>query len=217
MAVLATIFAQTRKGNRLTKRIGLWAAAAFALLPMEASAQAQWQPVEQVQTYPVTGDSGIDLYGSIGERGPKVGKEVRAIAHTNFKLTWTRKYEPQPDGACTLVSAKPKLIITYVLPKPVSPLSPEIKRKWDIFIAGVRRHENVHGVMIVDMVKEIERVSVGLTVANDPRCSKIRTELTAKLGEISRAHRKRNSDFDKVEMSEGGNVHQLILNLVNGK
>ena len=195
---------------------GLWLAGLFLAPPVAALAQAPWQPIEQVQSYSITGDSGVDLYASIGERGPKIGKEVRAIAHTNFKLTWTRKYEPQPNGDCILVSAKPKLIISYVLPKPASTLSPELKRKWDIFIAGVRRHEDVHGVMITDMVKEIERVSVGLTAANDPKCAKIRTDLTAKLGEISKAQRKRSSDFDKVEMSEGGNVHQLILNLVNG-
>ncbi|CAN7373387.1 DUF922 domain-containing protein [Neorhizobium sp. LjRoot104] len=185
-------------------------------MPINASAQSQWQPVEQVQTYPVTGDSGVDLYASIGERGPKIGKEVRAIAHTNFKLTWTRDYRPQLDGACTLVSARPKLIITYTLPKPASALSPELKRKWDVFIEGVRKHELLHGVIITDMVKEIERVSVGLSVANDPKCTKIRTELTAKLGEISKAQQKRSNDYDRMEMSEGGNVHQLILQLVNG-
>ena len=66
------------------------------------------------------------------------------------------------------------------------------------------------------MVKEIERVSVGLTVADDPKCAKIRTELTAKLGEISKAQQKRSNDYDRMEMSEGGNVHQLILQFVNG-
>ncbi|WP_436253300.1 DUF922 domain-containing Zn-dependent protease [Neorhizobium sp. LjRoot104] len=200
-------------------RIGaaiLRVAVCLSLMPINASAQSQWQPVEQVQTYPVTGDSGVDLYASIGERGPKIGKEVRAIAHTNFKLTWTRDYRPQLDGACTLVSARPKLIITYTLPKPASALSPELKRKWDVFIEGVRKHELLHGVIITDMVKEIERVSVGLSVANDPKCTKIRTELTAKLGEISKAQQKRSNDYDRMEMSEGGNVHQLILQLVNG-
>ncbi|CDZ47220.1 MULTISPECIES: DUF922 domain-containing Zn-dependent protease [Neorhizobium] len=188
----------------------------LVLVPMNVSAQSQWQPVEQIQTYPVTGDSGVDLYASIGQRGPKVGKEVRAIAHTNFKLTWTRDYRPQPDGACTLVSARPKLIITYTLPKPASALAPDLKKKWDVFIAGVYKHELVHGVIITDMVKEIERVSVGLSVANDPKCTKIRTELTAKLGEISKAQQKRSNDYDRMEMSEGGNVHQLILQFVNG-
>ncbi len=194
----------------------LGTAACLSLMPVDASAQSQWQPVEQIQTYPVTGDSGVDLYASIGERGPKIGREVRAIAHTNFKLTWTRDYRPQPDGACTLVSARPKLIITYTLPKPASALSPELKKKWDVFIEGVRKHELLHGVIITDMVKEIERVSVGLTVADDPKCAKIRTELTAKLGEISKAQQKRSNDYDRMEMSEGGNVHQLILQFVNG-
>ena len=194
----------------------LWTGVCLVLVPINASAQSQWQPVEQVQTYPVTGDSGVDLYASIGERGPKIGREVRAIAHTNFKLTWTRDYRPQPDGACTLVSARPKLIITYTLPKPASALAPDLKKKWDVFIEGVRKHELVHGVIITDMVKEIERVSVGLSVANDPKCTKIRTELTAKLGEISKAQQKRSNDYDRMEMSEGGNVHQLILQFVNG-
>jgi len=194
----------------------LWAAVGLSLMPANVSAQSQWQPVEQIQTYPVTGDSGVDLYASIGERGPKIGREVRAIAHTNFKLTWTRDYRPQPDGACTLVSARPKLIITYTLPKPASALSPELKKKWDVFIEGVRKHELLHGVIITDMVKEIERVSVGLSVAEDPKCTKIRTELTARLGEISKAQQKRSNDYDRMEMSEGGNVHQLILQFVNG-
>ncbi len=194
----------------------LWAAVGLSLMPANVSAQSQWQPVEQIQTYPVTGDSGVDLYASIGERGPKIGREVRAIAHTNFKLTWTRDYRPQPDGACTLVSARPKLIITYTLPKPASALSPELKKKWDVFIEGVRKHELLHGVIITDMVKEIERVSVGLSVADDPKCAKIRTELTARLGEISKAQQKRSNDYDRMEMSEGGNVHQLILQFVNG-
>lgn len=194
----------------------LGTAACLSLMPVDASAQSQWQPVEQIQTYPVTGDSGVDLYASIGERGPKIGKEVRAIAHTNFKLTWTRDYRPQPDGACTLVSARPKLIITYTLPRPASALAPDLKRKWDVFIEGVRRHELVHGVIITDMVKEIERVSVGLSIADDPKCAKIRTELTARLGEISKAQQKRSNDYDRMEMSEGGNVHQLILQFVNG-
>lgn len=194
-----------------------WRAVCLVLMPLSVFAQTPWQAVEQVQTYAITGGSGIELYASIGEHGPKIGREVRTIAHTNFKLTWTRKYEPQPNGACTLASALPKLVITYMLPRPVSPLSPDIRKKWDVFIAGVRRHEKVHGVMITDMVKEIERVSVGLSAPDDPKCAKVRTELQTKLGEISRSQRQRSIDFDRMEMSEGGNVHQLILNLVNGK
>jgi predicted secreted Zn-dependent protease len=174
-----------------------------------------WKLSEQIRTYAVTGTSGIELYSSIGENGPKVGQHVRAIAHTDFKLTWKRDYVPQADGSCVLVSARPNLAITYVLPKPVSPLPPELQKKWATFIEGVRKHERVHGEMIRTMVAEIEKVSVGLSAPNDPKCTKIRADLTSKLGEISRARQQRSQDFDKVELSEGGNVHRLILDLVN--
>lgn len=193
--------------------VGPWLLlACFALSP--AVALAEWQAVEKVQTYAISGKSGPELYASIGERGPKAGI-ARAIAQTNFKLTWSRDYQPQGD-ACVLVSARPKLIITYVLPKPADKLPVPIRKNWEVFASGVRDHEKVHGDMIQEMVRQIEAVSVGFSVAADPGCRKIRTKLTKRLSELSLAQRQRSRDFDRTELSEGGNVHQLILNLVNG-
>lgn len=196
--------------------IRFWlAAVCFTSLPL--AAHADWQATETVQTYAIAGNTGPELYASIGERGPEIGEGRRTIAHTNFKLLWSRKYEPQPDGSCILTSARPYLTIFYALPKPSQKLSPAVRAKWDIFVGGIRKHEMVHGDHIKDMVKAIEAVSVGLTVADDPNCSKIRTELTQKLSELSQLQRQRGRDFDKVEMTNGGNVHQLILGLVNGE
>ena len=178
-------------------------------------ARAEWQAVEKVEPYAITGKSGAELYASIGDKGPKVGGMVRAIAHTNFKLTWTRKYEKQGD-ACTLVSARPKLTITYTLPKPTEQLPDEAQKHWDAFIAGVRSHEVVHGDMIKDMVRAIEAATVGLSVPNDPNCQKIKIEMTKRLYELSLAQRQRSRDFDRAELSQGGNIHQMILTLVNG-
>ncbi|WFU12666.1 DUF922 domain-containing protein (plasmid) [Rhizobium sp. CB3090] len=186
-------------------------AVGFASLPVVA--HAQWQAVEKVQTYAVAGKSGAELYDSIGERGPEIGGKARAIAHTSFTLTWTRKYEPRGD-ACVLASAQPKLTITYMLPKPSAQLSASTRRSWDTFIAGVHKHELVHGDMIKDMVKEIEAASIGLTAANDPDCRKIRSDLTKRLSEISNKQRQRARDFDKTELSDGGNLQQLVLKLV---
>lgn len=174
---------------------------------------ADWQAVEQIKTYPISGETGIDLYRSIGEQGPTAG--VRAIAHTSFKLTWTRKYERQ-GTACAITVAKPKVIITYTLPKPSHTLSPDVQRSWSQFIAGVEKHERVHGSFVKELVQQIQDFSLGLRVENDPECRKIRDVLTRRLGDLSKAERQRNVDFDRVELTNGGNVHQLILNLVNG-
>ncbi|TAX35592.1 DUF922 domain-containing Zn-dependent protease [Rhizobium leguminosarum] len=187
-------------------------AAVFTLVP--AMALAAWQATEEVRPYSISGKTGAELYESIGARGPEAGAG-RAIAHTTFKLTWTRKYEPQ-GNACVIVTNRPKLIITYTLPKPAAELPAAVKSSWQAFISGVQAHERVHGETIKEMVKEIEATSIGLTVDDDPDCKKIRIELTRRLGEISARQRQRGRDFDKIEMGDGGNIQQLILKLVNG-
>ncbi|AXA39153.1 DUF922 domain-containing Zn-dependent protease [Rhizobium leguminosarum] len=187
-------------------------AAVFTSVP--AMALAEWQAVEEVRPYSISGKTGAELYESIGARGPEAGAG-RVIAHTTFKLTWTRKYEPQ-GNACVITTNRPKLIITYTLPKPAAELPAAVKSSWQAFISGVQAHERVHGETIKEMVKEIEATSIGLTVADDPDCKKIRIELTRRLGEISQRQRQRGRDFDKIEMGDGGNIQQLILKLVNG-
>ena len=192
----------------------LFAGLLLSTLCLDRGAYAQdWQAVERVEPYAVTGSTGLEIYQSIGEHGPKLGV-ARVIAHTGFKLTWTRKYERQGD-ACTITVNRPKLIITYTLPRLKTKLSGALKGRWDTFIAGVTAHEKVHGDFIRDMVREIEAASVGMTVENDPNCRKIRPQLQAKLGELSDAQRARSRAFDAVELTDGGNVHQLILQLVD--
>lgn len=176
-------------------------------------AHAEWQAVEQVRTYAINGTTGMELYRSIGERGPEV-RGSRAIAFTDFKLTWKRKYDPR-NGGCVLASARPNLIITYMLPKPAKKLPTPVRAKWETFFAGVQAHERMHGEFIKDMVRQIEEVSVGLTVADDPSCKKIRNELTRRLGPISKAKGKRDADFDRTELKSGGTVRQLVIDLVD--
>jgi predicted secreted Zn-dependent protease len=187
--------------------------AAFLTAPV--AAQADWKPAEKEAPYAITGTTGPELYASIGERGPKAGIG-RAIAFTDFKLTWTRDYRPQADGACTLASARPKLVLTYALPRPAGKLAEPVATNWKTFIDGVRRHERMHGEMIVAMVKEIEAFSVGLSAPDDPNCKKIRARLQERLAQISQAQRQKSRDFDRVELSDGGNVHQLILTVFKG-
>lgn len=189
----------------------------FALALLAVTCWPAWaggQIVEKVVTYPVGGRTGPELYFSIGEHGPEVGG-ARAIAHTTFDLKWSRKYEPR-GNACVLAAAKPWLTITYTVPKPTGRLPDAVRRRWEVFAAGVLAHEKVHGETIKRMVEEIEGFSVGFTVENDPKCRLIRQQLTKRLKAASDAQRKEGRDFDREEFREGGNMHRLILALVNG-
>jgi predicted secreted Zn-dependent protease len=200
------------KGIRTAIKAGGWPLA-IALLCLFATALPALAEVrERIEPYAISGRTGMELYLSIGEHGPKAGGG-RAIAHTNFKLTWRRNYQRQGNG-CTLVAARPKLIITYTLPKPSAPLPAETQRRWDIFVEGIRKHEEVHGAAIKDMVERIEQTTVGFSVPDDPDCRKIRKAIQKPLSEASQAQRQQSRDFDRVEMGKGGNIQQLILGLI---
>jgi predicted secreted Zn-dependent protease len=188
-------------------------------LPLPAHAEekpAEWQPVETVATYAISGQSGQELYRSIGEKGPLIGgARTRAIAYTNFKLTWVRDYQRRGRD-CVLASARPKLTVTYTLPRPSAPLPPPVRRNWEVFIAGVIAHEKVHGAGMIRMVRDIEAATIGLTVADDPKCSKIRDEMVKRLDAISKARVEASRAFDRVEFGEGGNLWNLVATLVTG-
>jgi predicted secreted Zn-dependent protease len=188
---------------------------AWFAVAMPGLAHAGWKPVESVEHYTVSGRSGLELYRSIGENGPVIGVG-RAIAYTDFKLLWSRDYRPQPDGSCKLVTARPNLTITYRLPKAPENLPDATRRAWKTFLDGIAAHEKVHGDIIVDMVRQIEAVSVGLSAPADPGCKKVRAALQSRLGPLSQEQRQKSRDFDRDEMRNGGNVHQLIRALVEG-
>lgn len=186
-----------------------------ALLATPLTAHAEWKPVEKIEPYAISGQSGAELYRSIGEKGPKLGI-ARAIAYTNFKLTWgLRDYKPSAKD-CVLTAGRPKLIITYTLPKPSGSLPPAVQKNWDTFIAGVAAHEKVHGASMVQMVHDIQAVTDGLTLADDPKCSKTRAEVVRRLDAISKARVQASRDFDRVEFGNGGNLQKLVFSLVTG-
>lgn len=188
-----------------------------ALLALPPAARAEWKPVEQVEPYAISGRSGQELYRSIGEKGPLIrGARTRTIAYTNFKLTWSgRAYRPTGKD-CVVASGRPKLVITYTLPKPSGPLPAAVQKSWDSYIAGVTAHEKVHGVTMIRMVHDIEAAIDGLTIADDPGCTKARAEVVKRLDAISKARVQASRDFDRVEFGEGGNLLKLAFALVTG-
>ncbi|MBU4530958.1 MAG: DUF922 domain-containing protein [Hoeflea sp.] len=200
----------------MTTATTVTAAALLTLLALVQPAHA-WEAVEQVATYPVSGQSGFELYQSVGENGPVISGDRRTIAHTTFKLTWRRDYQEREDGSCVIAANIPKLIITYTLPKPRGQLPPGVASSWKRFYDGLAAHERVHGQHIIEMVQAIEAVSVGLGAPDDPGCHKTRAELQTHLKRLSDEQRARGRAFDRIEMGDGGAVQTLVLGLVNGQ
>ena len=138
----------------------------------------------------------------------------RTIALTEWDLKWRRDYQPE-GSACVLKSALPFLTITTTLPKPKAKLSGDAARRWQAFFDGISAHEAVHGADIVAMTEQIISQTVGLRVDNDAGCTAIRAEVLKRVQAAADDYKAKSRAFDRVEMGDGGNVHRLILALVN--
>ena len=172
---------------------------------------------EVVKTYAISGTTGIALYQSIGAKGPRLrGGLSSAIAKTDFDLKWGRDYR-RDGNDCVLAAVRPFLTITYTLPKPTGKLAPDLAARWRVFIAGIRAHEAVHGKYVVEMAQDIYDTTLGFRQPNDPNCKKIRSGIQAPLKAAFARYKARNRAFEQAEMASGGNIQQLILELIDGR
>ncbi len=191
---------------KASRRIGAALAGLALLFPIQV--RADTIPVSE-QTYAISGTTGIELYRSIGENGP-----TGAIAETRFKLTWKRLFDEE-GGACSLIRFRPEITITIHLPKPSQKLDPYMQAKWDRFISGIRTHEMQHVRMIREMVPATEASVKGARVENDKTCAKVKKEVSRRIDLMLAGYKAKSRDFDREELTNGGNVHSLILALVN--
>lgn len=218
--------AELARGNDLPKccrfapwqrDTGLKCVATLALVMASASAfAADWQATERVKAYSIAGNTAMELYESIGASGPQLSDDTRTIAHTTFDLKWTRKYVPDGTTCRVAVNRPSTIVITYTLPKPRGKLDPALAARWRVFYDGMAAHERVHGEHIKAMVQRIIDTTVGFEMPDDPGCTRIREAIKVPLKAASDEQRQKSRDFDRLEMSDGGNVHRLILGLLNG-
>ncbi len=190
-------------------------APAAALLAAAPASAADWKATEVEETYSISGTSTPELYASIGDNGPRIGP-TRTIAVTNYDLKWRRTYVPE-GTSCRLAAAIPFLTITYTLPKPSAKLPAATAALWKTFADGIRAHEKVHGDYVKQMTQDILDTTVGMVVEDDPGCRKIKEKVKEPILAAGLAYKARNRAFEQRELAKGGNVHQLILALVNGR
>ena len=65
------------------------------------------------------------------------------------------------------------------------------------------------------MLAELRASIADITIADDATCQKAKREMTRRVKDATRAQKERSRAFDRVELSDGGTVHQLVMALVN--
>ncbi len=159
--------------------------------------------------YAITGKTGAALLAAMDRRGPKHGLLTRAIAQTRYTVAWKMAWG-ETRTACRVKRADGQLAITYTYPRVDGAVSPDMKRKWGKFLAGVTKHEKMHGSIAQQMVVEAERAVSNLTIRNDPGCRKSRKEVKRRIDATYAKYEERQVSFDAREHRTGGPVEGLI-------
>lgn len=184
-----------------------------AACTVATSAAAGVKVAVKTTHYEISGKSGQALVAAMDRKGPKHGFLTRAIAQTQYKVSWELEWA-EKDGNCRVRKANGDLAITYVYPKVSNRLDGALGKRWTQFLNGVRKHEEVHGSIARQMVAAAEKAIRGVATKNDRGCSRIRREVAKRVNAIYSQYEAKQIRFDKGEHKEGGNVEKMLFKLL---
>ena len=167
----------------------------------------------KTRSYVVSGATGAALLGAMDRHGPKHGFLTRAIAQTRYTIAWKMEWG-ETRTACRVRRVDGELAITYTYPRLEGPISRDLQRRWHRFIRGVQRHEEMHGTLARQMVKQAERSVSKVSIRNDRQCRQARREVKRRIDAIYAEYEMKQVAFDAREHRDGGPVEGLIAALV---
>lgn len=192
----------------------VWTAFTVLALSCAGAGLASAEIVTQVETrtYPVAGATGAALLGVMDRRGPRHGFRARAIAQTRYAVSWRIEWA-ETRSACRARKVDGQLAIAYTYPKLEGPVTAQLRRRWETFLAGVKAHEEQHGAMARQMARTAEKAALGVKIANDRGCRKAKVEAKRRMAAVYDEYERRQNRFDQREHRPGGPVEGLVERL----
>jgi predicted secreted Zn-dependent protease len=183
------------------------------LLAASVSANAGVRATATTSTYKISGGSGQELIQEMDRKGPRQGYQAKAIAQTSYDVKWNLGWQVK-GGVCTPSQANAIVRIKYRYPQLVGTSSPNLKNRWARFLAGVRKHEEQHGRIAIQMVSAAQKSIARIRSAGDPNCVRAKQEASRIMLVTSDQYEAYQRQFDAVEHQPGGNVERLVGRLL---
>lgn len=160
------------------------------------------------ETYAIAGNTGEALLDAMDRKGPRYGLLARAMAQTRYMVDWNYDWL-RSGGKCRLKSADATIFIVYRYPELTRPASRKLGRRWKVFMAGVRRHEETHGQIARQMVLAAHKSISRLTKKGD-FCARSQQKVERIIDAVYAEYEGRQTRFDGREHANGGNVDRLL-------
>jgi predicted secreted Zn-dependent protease len=180
------------------------------------SAEASVEVKVKTSSYRISGQNGAALLQAMTLNGPGRGPTAHFIAQTTYKVRLNFDWQ-KTAGSCQFTNVSAVLTIAYAYPKVSSPMSADFRDRWNRFLSGVRKHEEMHGRIAQEMAAAAQRQLIGLAMSRDPSCQKTRAEGKRRVASVFAAYEARQAKFDQVEHASGGKVESLMTLLRQGR
>ena len=128
------------------------------LLSIPCNARAAPSVEVTVKYYDVRGASADELRQQMNRLGIRWKDENTYDAYTGWDIRWRYTYE-KSESRCSISSVRTSVDISYQYPRWSNPhsASAALKKRWELFIRALTKHEQGHGKIGVDSANEIEQ------------------------------------------------------------
>ncbi|MEX0345008.1 MAG: DUF922 domain-containing protein [Rhizobiaceae bacterium] len=188
-------------------------AALVCAFAVATTASARPKVTVKTKYYDVRGKTGAEVLRQINRKGPRHGFLVRAIAQTQYTLSYGFE-SVQNEKDCRITKAEVKMDIVYVYPKLRGKVSRKLNNRWKRFLRGVRVHEEVHGKLAKQMASATEKALLATRVKGKRGCRKVRHIAKRNVDKVFKRYERKQVAFDKKEHRKKGNVENLVAALV---
>lgn len=175
------------------------AAGACASSPDSAATTATLAPgivlTARQDEYVITGGTFGEVGESLRRRGPWLRNRSVSGIHS-YNLRWRFTYGTE-EGGCRIDSVEVDIDSTILLPRWRRPAGadPAVAEAWEVFLEGIRSHEDQHRTLAVQSALQIQRELSGLEA---PSCTPTLADRANELGRrILAGFHERNREFDR--------------------
>ncbi len=201
----------------------MWAAALVAssfVFTSSDPVQARVILKEKVSYYKVSGKTGKEIFKSMLDNGPKIGRRnEHALATTEYEYDVTNVDVEIRRGRCVPTNLDVVVNVKYLYPswRQNKSASRATRAAWKKFEKSVIWHEGQHVKIALDYAKDYEKVlkMMKLRVSNDCSTASALSRFSAVRAALK--HNRKQRQFDRRDLKRGGRGYQAQLELLKAK
>ncbi len=194
----------------MRKHLLILSVIAMALLPV-FQVQAKVTVSERVKYFKISGKTGKQLFKQIRRRAPAELRRKNWMAATYASYNFKNMKIGVKGDRCVITSSNIHLKLTYHYPKwsGNKGSSKNVRKHWDMFSKGLKRHEKVHGRIYREMLQAIDKEVRAIRGNSSDDCRRYVKAIERKITAIEKRYDRKQDAFDRKENQSRSQISKI--------